>query len=151
MTIDWTLCKSYEEAKDFYGSIYLHMWENKPFYWGKAHNSFFGGSSRVSNEGAKMIAESLIQNQTLTTLYLSRNQIEWNGLQSILENIKYNYTITTLLVPNRKPGRFFNRRDVNREINTILERNKLWKEQSLYRSANLNIVGYGGVLLDRNT
>ncbi len=46
MKIVWKKCSSYDEAKDFSRIIYLHEWNGKPFYWGKAHNSFFGGSQR---------------------------------------------------------------------------------------------------------
>jgi len=46
MKITWTRCNSYEEARDYSRIIYLHEWNGKPFYWGKAHNSFFGGHKR---------------------------------------------------------------------------------------------------------
>jgi hypothetical protein len=46
MKIEWILCTSYDEAKDYSRVIYLHAWNDKPFYWGKAHNSFFGGHKR---------------------------------------------------------------------------------------------------------
>lgn len=46
MNITWTRCSTYEEARDFSRVIYLHEWHEKPFYWGKAHNSFFGGHKR---------------------------------------------------------------------------------------------------------
>jgi hypothetical protein len=46
MKITWIRCKSYEEAQNYCRIIYLHEWEGKPFYWGKAHNSFFGGGKR---------------------------------------------------------------------------------------------------------
>ena len=46
MTLTWQLCKTYEEARDHSRVIYLHEWDDKPFYWGKAHNSFFGGHKR---------------------------------------------------------------------------------------------------------
>lgn len=46
MKINWIQCSSYEEAKDYARVIYLHAWNDKPFYWGKAHNSFFGGHKR---------------------------------------------------------------------------------------------------------
>lgn len=46
MKIIWTICTSYEHAKNHSRIIYLHAWNNKPFYWGKAHNSFFGGGKR---------------------------------------------------------------------------------------------------------
>ncbi|RJQ56959.1 MAG: hypothetical protein C4526_00225 [Nitrospiraceae bacterium] len=46
MKITWKHCRSYDEAKDFSRIIYLHQWNDKPFYWGKAHNSFFGGHKR---------------------------------------------------------------------------------------------------------
>lgn len=46
MEINWILCSSYHEAKDYARIIYLHAWNDRPFYWGKAHNSFFGGHKR---------------------------------------------------------------------------------------------------------
>jgi hypothetical protein len=46
MKIIWKRCKCYEEARDYSRIIYLHEWNGKPFYWGKAHNSFFGGHKR---------------------------------------------------------------------------------------------------------
>lgn len=46
MKIKWVLCSSYDDAKDYSRIIYLHVWNNEPFYWGKAHNSFFGGHKR---------------------------------------------------------------------------------------------------------
>ncbi|WP_434600909.1 hypothetical protein J3P91_15005 [Pseudomonas sp. Z4-7] len=46
MKITWQLCLTYDEAKDRHRVIYLHEWDDKPFYWGKAHNSFFGGGKR---------------------------------------------------------------------------------------------------------
>jgi hypothetical protein len=36
MKIRWICCRSYGEAKDFREIIYLHVWAEKPFYWGKA-------------------------------------------------------------------------------------------------------------------
>jgi hypothetical protein len=44
--IDWTLCATYDDAKNYSRVIYLHSWGDQPFYWGKAHNSFFGGHKR---------------------------------------------------------------------------------------------------------
>ena len=46
MKIKWIRCRTYEEARDYSRIIYLHEWNGKPFYWGKAHNSFFGGHKR---------------------------------------------------------------------------------------------------------
>lgn len=46
MKITWIRCRSYDEARDFCRIIYLHEWNGKPFYWGKASNSFFGGHMR---------------------------------------------------------------------------------------------------------
>ena len=46
MQIEWIQCMTYESAKDHWGIIYLHEWDGKPFYWGKAENSFFGGHKR---------------------------------------------------------------------------------------------------------
>jgi hypothetical protein len=46
MKINWIRCRSYKEAQDYCRVIYLHEWDGKPFYWGKCHNSFFGGGKR---------------------------------------------------------------------------------------------------------
>ncbi|MGB8116430.1 MAG: hypothetical protein WCF22_21810, partial [Candidatus Sulfotelmatobacter sp.] len=46
MKITWVLCRSYEEAQHYSRIIYLHEWGGKPFYWGKADRSFFGGHMR---------------------------------------------------------------------------------------------------------
>jgi len=45
--ITWQRCKTYDEAKDWCRVIYLHEWNDEPFYWGKAHDSFFGGHKRT--------------------------------------------------------------------------------------------------------
>ena len=50
MKIVWKKCESYDEAKDYSRIIYLHEWGGKPFYWGKAHNSFFGGHKRTRDD-----------------------------------------------------------------------------------------------------
>lgn len=42
----WKCCYSYNEAKNYSRIIYLHKWNVKPFYWGKANNSFFGRHKR---------------------------------------------------------------------------------------------------------
>ncbi len=52
MKITWQQCKSYEVARNHSRIIYLHEWNEKPFYWGKANNSFFGGHKR-EHEGLK--------------------------------------------------------------------------------------------------
>lgn len=46
MQIEWIQCQNYDEAKNYSGVIYLHERDGKPFYWGKADNSFFGGHKR---------------------------------------------------------------------------------------------------------
>lgn len=46
MKITWKRCRSYDEARDYSRVVYLHEWGGEPFYWGKAHNSFFGGHKR---------------------------------------------------------------------------------------------------------
>jgi len=51
MKITWKRCLNYEEARDHTGIIYLHEWFDEPFYWGKAHKSYFGGHMRKFNEG----------------------------------------------------------------------------------------------------
>lgn len=49
MRITWQRCCTYEEARGKARIIYLHEWDDKPFYWGKAHESFFGGHKRSLN------------------------------------------------------------------------------------------------------
>ena len=46
MRITWRRCLTYHEAQDFTQGIYLHEWDAKPCYWGKAHDSYFGGNKR---------------------------------------------------------------------------------------------------------
>ena len=46
MKIKWIRCHSYDEARHYSRIIYLHEWHGRPFYWGKAENSFFGGHMR---------------------------------------------------------------------------------------------------------
>jgi hypothetical protein len=46
MKITWVRCHSYDDARNYSRIIYLHEWDGKPFYWGKAENSFFGGHMR---------------------------------------------------------------------------------------------------------
>lgn len=46
MKIKWIRCRTYGEAKDFRQVIYLHVWDGKPFYWGKA--SSFGARYNYS-------------------------------------------------------------------------------------------------------
>ncbi|MEZ0483178.1 hypothetical protein [Fibrella aquatica] len=53
MIITWKRCSTYKEACDHTGVIYLHEWDGKPFYWGKAHRSFFCGGSRKYEEGKR--------------------------------------------------------------------------------------------------
>lgn len=45
--INWERCLTYDEAKDHTEVIYLHAWGDAILYWGKALNSFFGGSRRL--------------------------------------------------------------------------------------------------------
>ena len=51
MKITWTRCRTYDAAKNFTRVIYLHEWNAKPFYWGKAHRSYFGGNRRKRGKG----------------------------------------------------------------------------------------------------
>lgn len=46
MNITWHECKTYAEARNYWDIIYLPEWAGKPFYWGKAQKSFFGGHKR---------------------------------------------------------------------------------------------------------
>jgi hypothetical protein len=44
--IRWTRCKTYDDAKDYIGVVYLHEWNGSPFYWGICNGSVFGGNTR---------------------------------------------------------------------------------------------------------
>ena len=46
ITIRWVRCLNYDSARNYSGVIYLHEWNARAFYWGKAHKSFFGGHER---------------------------------------------------------------------------------------------------------
>ncbi|WP_071182565.1 hypothetical protein [Acidithiobacillus ferrivorans] len=45
--IRWTLCRSYDDARDFTGVLYLHERDGQPLFWGKADKSAFGGNPRI--------------------------------------------------------------------------------------------------------
>ena len=47
MEIHWIRCKCYEDAKNYCDVVYLHEWNNKPFYWGICNISVFGGNTRM--------------------------------------------------------------------------------------------------------
>ena len=49
--IDWKLCRTYDDAKDYQQVIYLHEWSGKPFYWGVANKSKFGGNRQKIENG----------------------------------------------------------------------------------------------------
>jgi hypothetical protein len=55
MKVNWIRCPSYKQARDYSRIIYLHEWDGKPFYWGKAENSYFGGNKR-KRDGVKISA-----------------------------------------------------------------------------------------------
>jgi len=42
MKIKWIRCQTWEEAREYSRIIYLHEWNEKPFYWGKADKCCFG-------------------------------------------------------------------------------------------------------------
>lgn len=46
MQVKWSQCQNYDEAKNYWGVVYLHERDGKPFYWGMADKSFFGGHKR---------------------------------------------------------------------------------------------------------
>lgn len=52
MKITWTYCKTYDDAKDYQGVVYLHEWDNEPFYWGVADKSKFGGNRQKIDAGS---------------------------------------------------------------------------------------------------
>jgi hypothetical protein len=98
MRIEWTRCLNYEQARNFKHCIYLHEWSDKPFYWGKIRNSFFGGHMRTLdgirasgryNAGYKHWIEGCLQNGA--RLYLG--QLTRNGPYSI-DQVE-NYLIAT--------------------------------------------------------
>jgi hypothetical protein len=46
LTVVWKQCASYEDAEEFDHVVYLFEIKGRPFYWGKAEESFFGGPKR---------------------------------------------------------------------------------------------------------
>lgn len=48
--ITWYRCTSYDDAKDYTRVVYLHEWDEKPFYWGMVKNSYFGGNKRTRGD-----------------------------------------------------------------------------------------------------
>ena len=53
ITLFWSKCLTYQDAKNYTKVIYLHEWSGKAFYWGKADNSFFGGTPRKRKTDGK--------------------------------------------------------------------------------------------------
>lgn len=45
ITIQWTECFSYEQAKNFHSCVYIHEWDGSAYYIGLS-NTWFGGSRR---------------------------------------------------------------------------------------------------------
>ena len=93
MKIKWTPCRSYEDARDYSRIIYLHEWHGKPFYWGKAHNSFFGGGKRTRdgleasgryNSGYRHWIEGCLQHGA--RLYIGQLDAEALGCIEEVEN-----------------------------------------------------------------
>lgn len=98
MQITWIKCESYDDAKDYSRIIYLHEWGGKPFYWGKAHNSFFGGHKRERdglhasgryNSGYRHWIEGCLQHGACLFI----GQLDSEALQNI--NEVENYLIHT--------------------------------------------------------
>lgn len=46
LRIHWKKVGSYEEAKDFHSAVYIHDWQDAPYYIGKLGETVFGGSPR---------------------------------------------------------------------------------------------------------
>ena len=46
ITIEWTRCRRYDEAKNYHQVVYLHEWNGRPFYWGVCDKTVFGGNKR---------------------------------------------------------------------------------------------------------
>ncbi|KJE97284.1 hypothetical protein CAOG_07718 [Capsaspora owczarzaki ATCC 30864] len=59
---------------------------------------------RIDDAGAKVIAEALKSNRTLTSIDLSANQIGFDGGQAIAEALKSNGTLTALNLNNNSIG-----------------------------------------------
>ena len=49
--IHWKRYASYEEAQDCHRVIYLFEGKGRPYYWGKADRSYFGGNKRPRGDG----------------------------------------------------------------------------------------------------
>jgi hypothetical protein len=113
MKITWVCCRSYDEARNYSRIIYLHEWNGKPFYWGKADKSFFGGHKREQdglfasgryNAGYRHWIEGCLQHGG--RLYIGKLDAEARGCFDELENFLINTygteMNTRVLVPTRR-------------------------------------------------
>jgi hypothetical protein len=109
MKITWTRCRSYDEARDFCRVIYLHEWGGKPFYWGKAKDSFFGGHMREKhglkasgryNAGYRHWIEGCLRHGG--ALYIGQLDAEGTARIDEIENhliSTYGYEMNTRVMP----------------------------------------------------
>lgn len=93
MNIHWVRCHSYQDARNYRNIIYLHEWGGKPFYWGKAHNSYFGGHMRKIdgfmasgryNSGYKHWIDGCLRHGA--SLYIGQLQLEGSHTIDEIEN-----------------------------------------------------------------
>jgi hypothetical protein len=110
MQITWKRCQSYAEAKDFSRIIYLHEWNGQPFYWGKAHESFFGGHKRKGanleasgryNSGYSHWIEGCLRHGGL--LYVG--QLD-KGALAVIDDVEKYLIVTYGHVMNKKGTRY---------------------------------------------
>ncbi|CAM4988637.1 unnamed protein product [Rotaria socialis] len=61
--------------------------------------------NKITDGGAKELADALRQNRTLTTLHLSGNDIRYEGAKEIADTTRENKTLTTVYFDRNPIGR----------------------------------------------
>jgi hypothetical protein len=45
--IEWIQCVDYATAKNYSHVVYLHEWDDKPFYWGRLITAFWRPQEKI--------------------------------------------------------------------------------------------------------
>ena len=80
-------------------------------------------NNNIEDEGAKALATSLQYNSTLTYLYLKNNDIGDEGAKALATSLQYNSTLTELYISRNGINN-----NLKQEIKILLDRNKQIQE-----------------------
>ena len=116
--IRWKRHKSYEDAQGCHGVVYLFEGKGRPFYWGKADRSYFGGNKRQLGE-REACARYCTSYEHLITSFLMLDGRLYIGEPTLPKGVTLDhvedYLITEFppVIPARPPKTHLNLRLVN--------------------------------------